>query len=359
MLGMNQIKKKMLIGFGLGLLIGVVVAGVAITYSVVTVKGYREGTSKEFIEKYQQEVSCFTREVRQGEKINDDMVDNVRVHINNVPENIESGSIVGQVAKYNIPKNIPIVKGMITEQLIAKDLRQVESNVLLMPSDAVEGDIVDIRLMYPNGTDFVVATEIQINKINETTSYFDVTEEELLLLDSAIVDSFLYTGTKLYAVRYVEPDSQIVFGEDNVVNEIRAEIYDEESELKEYTGEEYVDKIWEMFEDYGQVVYSRKGEMTVNYQPNVQVQELMKTRPNIIDEATERLEEDVRNLVENQNSGFASEYEDIFGQITSGMTQSITTQKDLRAKLLQEAEQAEQAEQSGQSVEATEDVAAE
>ena len=342
MLGMNQIKKKMLIGFGIGLLIGVVIAGAAITYSVVTVKGYREGTSKEFIEKYQQEVTCFNREVRQGEKILDSMVENVRVHIKNVPENIENGVVVGQVAKYNIPKNVPIVKGMVTEQLIAKDLRQLESNVIVMPSDLVEGDIIDVRLMYPNGTDYVVMSGVKIEKISETTLYFNATEEELLLLDGATVDSFLYGGSKLYGVKYVEPDSQIVFGEDDVVKDIRNEIYEEQSIIKGYNGDDFVDKVWEMFENYGQVVYSRKGELTVNYQPNEQVQDLMATRPNILKEAKDRLEIDTRNLIESQNSGFASIHEDIFGQITSGVTKSITEQRELRTRLIQQQVEAQQ-----------------
>ena len=342
MLGMNQIKKKMLIGFGIGLLIGVVISAIAIAYSVITVKGYREGTSKEFIEKYQKSVPCFTRDIRQGEKILDDMIQDVRVHINNVPENVETGVIVGQVAKYNIPKGIPIVAGMVTEQLIAKDLRQIESNVILMPSDVVEGDIVDVRIMYPNGTDYVVAKEIQVDKINDTTLYFNVDEEELLLIDSATVDSFLYQGTKIYAVKYVEPDSQIIFGEDTVVEEIKLEIYNEEAMVKGTTGMDYVDKIWEMFENYGQVVYSREGEMTVNYQPSIYVQNLMKTRPNILEEAKERLQEDVRSLVQNQNAGYASENEEIFGQLTSGMEESVSTQRELRIKLLQAEAAAQQ-----------------
>lgn len=342
MLGMNQIKKKMLIGFSIGLLIGVVIAGIAITYSVITVKGYQEGTSKEFIQKYQKDVDCFTREVRQGEKIKEDMVKTVKIHINNVPENVESGSIVGQVAKYNIPANIPVVQGMVTEQLIAKDLRALESNSILIPSDLVEGDIVDFRIMYPNGVDYIVVPQVRIDKINDTTMYFNGTEEDLFLINGAMVDSFLYAGTKLYAVKYVDPDSQIVYGEDNVKAQIRSEIYGEEGTIKSYSGEEFVDNIWGLFEDYGQVVYSRKGEVKANYQPNVQIQDLMKTRPNIINEAKERLSEDVRSLVQFQIAGYASENEEVFGQLTGAVKESITKQQELRTSLLQQQLEAQQ-----------------
>ena len=156
------------------------------------------------------------------------------------------------------------------------------------------------------------------------------------------MDSLLYGGSKLYGVKYVEPDSQIVFGEDDVVKDIRNEIYEEQSIIKGYNGDDFVDKVWEMFENYGQVVYSRKGELTVNYQPNEQVQDLMATRPNILKEAKDRLEIDTRNLIESQNSGFASIHEDIFGQITSGVTKSITEQRELRTRLIQQQVEAQQ-----------------
>ena len=39
-----------------------------------------------------------------------------------------------------------------------------------------------------------------------------MTEEEILILNSAMVDSYLREGTKIYAVRYADPTTQIKVG---------------------------------------------------------------------------------------------------------------------------------------------------
>ncbi|MEG2275126.1 MAG: hypothetical protein RR988_01725 [Clostridia bacterium] len=344
MLGMNQIKKKMLIGFGIGLLIGLVIAGITIGISVVTVKGYEEGTNKNFIAKYQKEVVCFKKDVIQGEKIKKDMVNSVYVHIKNVPQKAigSEGDAIGKVAKYNVPKSIPLVDGMLTESLMGKDVRSVEYNTILMPSDIIEGDTVDIRVMFPSGIDYVVLSQMKVNKISNLTMWFDISEEQLLLMNGAMVDSFLNEGTKLYAVKYSDPDSQIVYGKDESVDVMKAKIYDELDVLSGQDKNMAIESVYSLIQDFSGLISSKKS-IEQNYMPNTQIQDLMRTRPNILDQAKEKLSEENRLLIEAQIASYKAQYEDDYDKVTSGITDSITRQEEERQGMLDAAKAEEDA----------------
>ena len=66
----------------------------------------------------------------------------------------------------------------------------------------------------PDGTDYIVAShkEIEIPVIGEmdspNTISIQVTEEEIITISNAIVESYMVPGSVLYAARYVEPGLQ-------------------------------------------------------------------------------------------------------------------------------------------------------
>ena len=80
---------------------------------------------------------------------------------------------------------------MVTSEIVAADVRSQEVNTVLMPTDLNIGDYVDIRIMFPNGTDYVVLAQKKIENIVGTTFWMDLAEDERLLLNSATVDSYL------------------------------------------------------------------------------------------------------------------------------------------------------------------------
>lgn len=341
MLGMNQIKKKMLVGFGIGLLIGLVIAGITITVSVMTVKSYENGTNKKYKKLFIKEVVSLKRDVIQGEIIKDEDVKKTEVHRNNAPANQASKSdVVGKIAKYNIPKNIPLVEGMFSEDVIAQDMRTLEYNTILMPSDLAEQDFVDVRVRYPSGVDYVVLKQKKVEKIANTTMWFNVNEEEMLLMNGAEVDAFINEGSKLYAVKYTDPEAQIKVVEDSTEEEIRAKIYEEIDSITQVDAETAVDRIYDLAKAYATIVQS-KDSIQVNYMPNKQIMDLMITRPNIVEQAKERLSEDTRMLMEAQLSNFAAQYEEEFGRITSEARNSIEAQRTQREAMLEQEEAAE------------------
>ena len=65
--------------------------------------------------------------------------------------------------------------------------------------------MIDIRIQYPNGENYCVVSKKQLQRSVENVeeSRFWLSEQEQLYLSSAIYDKSAYSGTRLYAVRYI------------------------------------------------------------------------------------------------------------------------------------------------------------
>jgi len=134
-----------------------------------------------------------------------------------------------RIKKYIEIKNVPVLarvnmnaNTVITQQLVVQsdeqitdDTRQEEYNVVVLPMDLMTSDYVDIRLMTPNGQNFVVVSKVQV-EIPENadgtyvadTIKVNLREDEILAMSSAIVEASGIEGAKLYAVKYVDPAMQ-------------------------------------------------------------------------------------------------------------------------------------------------------
>lgn len=60
----------------------------------------------------------------------------------------------------------------------------------------------------PNSQDLIVISKKSIVSIYNQTVGFNLTEDEILLLNSAIVESYKMTSSELYLAKYVEPGMQ-------------------------------------------------------------------------------------------------------------------------------------------------------
>ena len=123
---------------------------------------------------------------------------------------------IPMVAKIDMAKDTVLTNYAITRstELVTANLRKQEYSVILISSQIATGDCIDIRLRMPDGTDYIVAShkEIEIQVIGEmdspNTISIQVTEEEIITISNAIVESYMVPGSVLYAARYVEPGLQ-------------------------------------------------------------------------------------------------------------------------------------------------------
>ena len=141
--------------------------------------------------------------------------ENYYINKRNDKEYIELDN-VPLVAKVTMKKNTVITAELVNkaDNVIQKDVRKQEYNMLVLPMDLDTGDYVDIRLLLPSGQDYIVVSkkEVTIPDVggvpSEDTIWVNMTEDEILHMSCAIIDSYQIAGSKLYVTKYTEAGMQ-------------------------------------------------------------------------------------------------------------------------------------------------------
>ena len=129
------------------------------------------------------------------------------IELNNVPV----------LAKLDMDANTVITPNLVVQSdaPVTDDVRVEDYNMIVLPVDLMPGDYVDIRLMTPDGQNFIVVSKKQVDiPLNSDGTYVSDTirlnlrEDEILSLSSAIVEAYGIQGAKLYASKYKEPGMQ-------------------------------------------------------------------------------------------------------------------------------------------------------
>lgn len=117
-------------------------------------------------------------------------------------------------ADFNKIAAVDIADGQsIYSTMVGTDLefgvREVEYALIKLSTNLVESDFVDVRIMYPNGENYIVLSKKDIKQLDLSINdiFLWLNEEEIMLMSSAIVDTYLHTGSMLYTTKYIE-DSQ-------------------------------------------------------------------------------------------------------------------------------------------------------
>ena len=117
---------------------------------------------------------------------------------------------IGMTVLMDIRAGTQVIKGMLTEDRVDSNLREVEYNIFCINNNMVQNDYVDVRIRFPNGEDYIVLSKKRIlsPNIESFQCFLWLKEEEILSMSSAIVDAYLYSGTILYTTKYIEPNLQ-------------------------------------------------------------------------------------------------------------------------------------------------------
>lgn len=163
-----------------------------------------------------------------------------------------SSKDIGKVALINISAGTQLLSTMVSEKAINSELREVEYSAINISSNIADNDTIDIRIMYPNGETYVVLSKKVIRGYAPDTPicHLWLAEEELLRMSAAIVDAGLYSGSKLFVTKYIEPNIQ-------------------EASI-------------------------------INYTPSLSILALLERDPNVLERASQELNKDVRKALENR-----------------------------------------------------------
>ena len=140
----------------------------------------------------------------------------------NTSSNSNSNSGGDSKSEKTIVATIDIPKGtVITEKMLAlkseavtdtnsinSTYRLVEYSMIMLPTELQKGDTIDVRISYPNGQDFIVVAKKVVEKSDSSSIWLKLKEDEILKMNSAIIESYSVEGAKMYAVNYTQPGVQ-------------------------------------------------------------------------------------------------------------------------------------------------------
>lgn len=210
-----------------------------------------------------------------GEMITDSMVE----YSSNLPSDIDqslfiTGEDIGKVATISINAGTPILTEMVSAQLAA-DYHERECSFIWLNTNLEDNDFVDVRILFPNGEDYIVAAKKSIKEVNVAANnvFLWLTEDEIQLLDAAIVDANLHNA-KIYVTKYIKPEVQ--------------------------------------------------EASTVTYAPNTSVLTVIRDDPNIVDVSAANLSAEARAGIENRLELFEKAYPDLELNLDAGSNSGYT-----------------------------------
>lgn len=188
---------------------------------------------------------------------------------------------IGKVATVKIAAGTPVLKDMVSAQLAA-DYHERECSFIWLNTNLKDNDFVDVRIMFPNGEDDIVAAKKSVKEVavEANNMFLWLTEDENDLLSAAIVDANLH-GARIYVTKYLKPEIQ--------------------------------------------------EASTVTYTPNSSVLAAIKDNPNIVDQSAANLSASAREAMENRIELFEKAYPDYEFNTKVGSSDAIVSDSAAQA----------------------------
>lgn len=165
-------------------------------------KEMREVASRETAEGW-----VVTREIIAGHSIKQEDLQRVKLPVDSIPADVLSvqEKIAGKYAKVSLqPRTLLTETLLYEEEPTPDDLRWREMSFVQLPGLLEKSDVVDIRIQFPTGQDYILLSKKKVEDLASGTITLTIGEAEILSLSSAIVDAYLHKAS-IYALAYVEP----------------------------------------------------------------------------------------------------------------------------------------------------------
>ncbi|WP_166244080.1 SAF domain-containing protein [Paenibacillus turpanensis] len=223
-MAVRKVKKVVLYSTISGILVAILTSGVWFaTYRFYTAKLLEERQSFEkqlaqrnsLLQRYQDESK--KAYVLQSAKQAGEIIGAMDLREEKIPSHVTPGNVVldpkdlvGKHLKINALAGTMLTSDMVRDaSKMDSTERKHESQYIRLPLRIQKTDVVDIRIVFPNGEDYIVVAKKKLSDVHagQQLAFFNVTEEELMILQSALVDSYMREA-ELYAVPYVDPEFQ-------------------------------------------------------------------------------------------------------------------------------------------------------
>ena len=207
----NPIQRKTRNSFLLGMLIMLLIAVVIIAILYFTVfSDALSSTSNTGGSAYAYVLSA---EIKSGETISTSHVQKVKISTSSMPADCLTDDVGINEGKYkskvNLKTGTVLSYALVYEdEALANSARLVEYNMLTLPSTLRAGDYVDVRFTMPSGQNFIVLSKKEVKSIKNTTVSLYLTEDEILMMSAAVIESYVMKASNLQVIQYVEAGIQ-------------------------------------------------------------------------------------------------------------------------------------------------------
>lgn len=209
-MAMNPMQRKARNSFLLGMMLTLLITSIIIAFLFLQLTKLKDEADK--LEKSYVTAYVLQTDIESGKNITISDVKASKISKNMLPSDYISSAEITEttIAKIDLTAGTVLTSGIITEsgEQTTNDIRMQEYNMLVLPTQLEVDDYIDIRWMLPNGQDYIVVSKKRVIDCNENTVWLKMSEDEILTMSGAIVEAYTVTGSKLYAVKYVEPGMQ-------------------------------------------------------------------------------------------------------------------------------------------------------
>ncbi len=148
-------------------------------------------------------------DVKSGEKIEANKLERVKLYSNETPSDYARDDVTLYKSKVDLKKGTILSSSLLYKnEKVSNSTRLIEYNMLTLPSTLSIGDYVDVRFTMPSGQNYIVLSKKQIMNLRDTTVTLYLTEDEILMMSSAIIESYVMRASNLQVVQYVEAGLQ-------------------------------------------------------------------------------------------------------------------------------------------------------
>ena len=150
-------------------------------------------------------------EIKSGEQIDASKIEMVKIAANSLPADYinETIDVTAYKSKINLQAGTILSASLLySGEELADSTRLIEYNMLTLPSNLTVGDYIDVRFTMPSGQNYIVLSKKQVKNIQGTTITLYLTEDEILMMSSAIIESYVMKASNLQAIKYVQAGIQ-------------------------------------------------------------------------------------------------------------------------------------------------------
>ena len=183
--------------------------------------------------------TCFTvnKAVRTGDVITEDIIEEVSIPEKvvytekQVPVTMYDGSggsytgyeqetalnfvtnkndLLNKKFRVDLDEGALIMTDYVVDDILDNGARYFELTVDDFPTDIKAGDLVDIRIQFAYGEDFIALSHRKIEKIDITTGLITMIfdEHDMTVYNSMLLDKAMYDGVRIYMLKYVDSAQQ-------------------------------------------------------------------------------------------------------------------------------------------------------